>query len=133
VVVADDEQALAEMVAAWLMDVGVDARFALSPREALELISEFRPDVLVSDANFGLEQDGLDLARLATADQPDLAVIFMTGYSSSMKQLQELGERTLAKPFSREDLYAAVLPLVADDGIGMNSVQDVSEGGGQHG
>lgn len=114
VVVADDEQALAEMVAAWLMDVGIDARFALSPREALALISEFRPDVLVSDANFGEEQDGLDLARLATADQPDLAVVFMTGYSSSMKQLQELGERTLAKPFSREDLYGAVLPLVAD-------------------
>jgi CheY-like chemotaxis protein len=80
------------------------------------LIAEFPPDVLVSDANFGEEQDGLDLARLATAGQPDLAVIFMTGYSSSMRQLQELGERTLAKPFSRDDLYAAVLPLLADDG-----------------
>ena len=133
VVVADDEQALAEMVAAWLMDVGVDARFALSPREALELISEFRPDVLVSDANFGLEQDGLDLARLATADQPDLAVIFMTGYSSSMKQLQELGERTLAKPFSREDLYAAVLPLVADDATDASDAHDPSRGGDAHG
>lgn len=133
VVVADDEQALAEMVAAWLMDVGVDARFALSPREALELISVFRPDALVSDANFGEEQDGLDLARLATADQPDLAVIFMTGYSSSMKQLQELGERTLAKPFSREDLYAAVLPLLADDGAETNPALDRTEGGGAHG
>ncbi|NDE80252.1 MAG: response regulator [Actinobacteria bacterium] len=129
VVVADDEQALAEMVAAWLMDVGIDARFALSPREALELISEFHPDVLVSDANFGEEQDGLDLARLATADQPDLAVIFMTGYSSSMKQLQELGERTLAKPFSREDLYGAVLPLVAD----VNQSVESEEGGDGHG
>jgi CheY-like chemotaxis protein len=128
-VVADDEQALAEMVAAWLMDVGIDARFALSPREALELISEFHPDVLVSDANFGEEQDGLDLARLATADQPDLAVIFMTGYSSSMKQLQELGERTLAKPFSREDLYGAVLPLVAD----VNQSVESEEGGDGHG
>jgi CheY-like chemotaxis protein len=117
------------MVAAWLMDVGIDARFALSPREALELISEFRPDVLVSDANFGEEQDGLDLARLATADQPDLAVIFMTGYSSSMKQLQELGERTLAKPFSREDLYAAVLPLVADE----NATSTAVPGGEEHG
>mgnify|MGYP003336683016 FL=1 len=125
VVVADDEQALAEMVAAWLIDVGVDARFALSPKTALELIAEFPPDVLVSDANFGEEQDGLDLARLATAGQPDLAVIFMTGYSSSMRQLQELGERTLAKPFSRDDLYAAVLPLLADDGA--------SQGGEENG
>jgi len=133
VVVADDEQALAEMVAAWLIDVGVDARFALSPREALELISEFRPDVLVSDANFGVEQDGLDLARLATADQPDLAVIFMTGYSSSMKQLQELGERTLAKPFSREDLYSAVLPLVAESGSAGATSRDERRGGEENG
>jgi len=143
VVVADDEQALAEMVAAWLIDVGVDARFALSPRSALELIAEFPPDVLVSDANFGEEQDGLDLARLATAGLPDLAVIFMTGYSSSMKQLQELGERTLAKPFSRDDLYAAVLPLLADDvldragdddgsGAGVDAGDD-ARGGGTHG
>jgi len=133
VVVADDEQALAEMVAAWLIDVGVDARFALSPREALELISEFRPDVLVSDANFGVEQDGLDLARLATADQPDLAVIFMTGYSSSMKQLQELGERTLAKPFSREDLYSAVFPLVAESGSAGPTPRDERRGGEENG
>ncbi|MFM8847847.1 MAG: ATP-binding protein, partial [Actinomycetota bacterium] len=133
VVVADDEQALAEMVAAWLIDVGVDARFALSPRSALELIAEFPPDVLVSDANFGEEQDGLDLARLATAGLPDLAVIFMTGYSSSMKQLQELGERTLAKPFSRDDLYAAVLPVLADDVLDRAGDDDGSGAGGDAG
>ena len=45
---------------------------------------------------------------------PDLAVIFMTGYSASMKELQEQGERTLAKPFSREDLYNALSPLIAE-------------------
>jgi FixJ family two-component response regulator len=45
---------------------------------------------------------------------PDLAVIFMTGYSASMKELQEQGERTLAKPFSREDLYSALSPLIAE-------------------
>jgi hypothetical protein len=41
-------------------------------------------------------------------------VIFMTGYSASMKELQEQGERTLAKPFSREDLYSALSPLIAE-------------------
>jgi hypothetical protein len=29
--------------------------------------------------------------------------------------LQEQGERTLAKPFSREDLYSALSPLIAED------------------
>ena len=114
VVVADDEQSLAEMVASWLIDMGVDARFETSPKAALELIESFEPDVLVSDANFGEEMDGIQLARLAVAIVPDLAVIFMTGYSASMKELQEQGERTLAKPFSREDLYSALSPLIAE-------------------
>jgi len=115
VVVADDEQSLAEMVAAWLIDVGVDARFATNPKAALQMVEELRPDLLVSDANFGEEMDGIELAKLATAIDPDLAVVFMTGYSASMRALQELGERTLAKPFSRDDLYAAVTPLLAED------------------
>lgn len=115
VVVADDEQALAELVASWLIDVGIDARFATSPKAALALVEEFRPDVLVSDANFGEETDGIQLAKLATALDPDLAVVFMTGYSSSMRALQELGERTLAKPFSRELLYSTLDPYLAED------------------
>ncbi len=115
VVVADDEQDLAEMVAAWLIDMGIDARFATSPKAALELIESFEPDVLVSDANFGEELDGIELARLGTAIVPEMAVVFMTGYSTSMRELQELGERTLAKPFSREDLYSALSPLIAEE------------------
>ena len=121
VVVADDEQSLAEMVASWLIDMGVDARFETSPKAALELIETFEPDVLVSDANFGEEMDGIQLARLAVAIVPDLAVIFMTGYSASMKELQEQGERTLAKPFSREDLYSALSPLIAEARDGEDS------------
>ncbi|MFM8856620.1 MAG: ATP-binding protein [Actinomycetota bacterium] len=115
VVVADDEQDLAEMVASWLIDMGIDARFATSPKAALELIETFEPDVLVSDANFGEELDGIELARLGTAIVPEMAVVFMTGYSTSMRELQELGERTLAKPFSREDLYSALSPLIAEE------------------
>lgn len=114
VVVADDEESLAEMVASWLIDVGIDARFATTPKAALELVEETRPDVLVSDANFGDDVDGIELAKLATAIEPDLVVVFMTGYSSSMRTLQELGERTLAKPFSREDLYVALAPYLAE-------------------
>lgn len=115
VVVADDEQALAEMVASWLIDSGIDARFATSTKSALEMVEDFRPDVLVSDANFGEEVDGVELASLARAIEPDLVVVFMTGYSASMRALQEAGERTLAKPFSREDLYSTLSPYLADD------------------
>jgi hypothetical protein len=48
-----------------------------------------------------------------------------------MRELQELGERTLAKPFSREDLYAALSPLIAEEPIinsGQQPAMDHSEG-----
>lgn len=127
VVVADDEESLAEMVAAWLIDGGIDARFAVTPKAALELVEEFRPDVLVSDANFGDDMDGIELAKLAAAIEPDLVVVFMTGYSSSMRTLQELGERTLAKPFSREDLYMALTPYLAET-LAETNVGDIPRG-----
>lgn len=127
VVVADDEESLAEMVAAWLIDGGIDARFAVTPKAALELVEEFRPDVLVSDANFGDDMDGIELAKLAVAIEPDLVVVFMTGYSSSMRTLQELGERTLAKPFSRQDLYMALTPYLAET-LAETNVGDIPRG-----
>jgi len=92
----------------------------------LELIEEFEPDVLVSDANFGEELDGIELARLGTAIVPEMAVVFMTGFSNSMRELQELGERTLAKPFSREDLYAALSPLIAEEPAARNETSTES-------
>jgi len=133
VVVADDEQDLAEMVASWLIDMGIDARFATSPKAALELIESFVPDVLVSDANFGEELDGIELARLGTAIVPEMAVVFMTGYSTSMRELQELGERTLAKPFSREDLYSALSPLIAEESAEPRDRPSVSTSGRKKG
>ena len=71
----------------------------------------------MSDANFGDEMDGLELARLASAIVPELVVVFMTGFSSSMRALQEQGEHTLAKPFSRDDLFAALSSYLASNEV----------------
>ena len=106
--VVDDEVALADLVAGWLEDLGMETRVAYGPDTAIQIAEEFQPGLLVSDANLGTDIDGLELARQLVERDPSLLVIFMTGFSERIKALQAAGVATLAKPFSREDLAANV-------------------------
>ncbi|MFM7686696.1 MAG: ATP-binding protein [Actinomycetota bacterium] len=112
--VVDDEAALADLVAGWLEDFGMDTRVAHDPDEAIRLAEEFHPELLVSDANLGADIDGLELARRMVELEPSLLVVFMTGFSERIKALQAAGVATLAKPFSRDDLAANLRSHLGD-------------------
>ena len=102
--VVDDEPALADLVAGWLESFGMEVRVANSPHTALQVADEFKPQLLISDANLADPVDGLELARVLVQREPALLVVFMTGFSDRIKALQRAGVATLAKPFSSEDL-----------------------------
>ncbi|MFZ4719496.1 MAG: response regulator [Ilumatobacteraceae bacterium] len=112
--VVDDEPALADLVAGWLQDLGMETRVANSPEQALSTAETFRPELLISDANLGTEIDGLELARRLVQRDPGLLVVFMTGFSERIRALQAAGVATLAKPFSRDDLIASLRPHLGD-------------------
>jgi len=112
--VVDDEAALADLVAGWLEDMGMDTRVAHDPDQAIQLAEEFKPELLVSDANLGADIDGLELARRMVELEPSLLVVFMTGFSERIKALQAAGVATLAKPFSRDDLAANLRTHLGD-------------------
>ena len=110
VLIVEDEPALCLLVAGWLGSFGLETRAANDPAEALVAFDEFAPDVILSDMNLGVEMDGLELAgRIAFLD-PDVRIVFMTGFSSQMRELSERGLPVLAKPFGRDALRAAILP-----------------------
>jgi signal transduction histidine kinase/CheY-like chemotaxis protein len=122
VLVVDDENALAGLIAGWLTEQGAEVRVAETPSQAVRVATEFRPDVLLTDVRLG-DPDGVDGPTLATEVErilPDIAVVFMTGYSDRMHDLQAQGLHTLAKPFTREALGRVIFPApssaVADDG-----------------
>ncbi|MFM8267247.1 MAG: ATP-binding protein, partial [Ilumatobacteraceae bacterium] len=104
VLVIDDEPALADLVAAWLGDLGMATRVATTPAEALRAVEEFAPQLVVSDANLRAEMDGLELARRIVEQLPATVIVFMTGFSDRIKALQAAGVAVLAKPFTRDDL-----------------------------
>ena len=77
---------------------------ANTPEAAMRIAAEFKPELLVSDANLGAQIDGLELARLLVERNPALLVVFMTGFSDRIRALQAAGVAVLAKPFTAEDL-----------------------------
>ena len=112
--VVDDESALADLVAGWLEDLGMETRVANSPEQALRVAEEYHPELLVSDANLGASIDGLELARRMVEREPALLVVFMTGFSERIRALQAAGVATLAKPFSRDDLLHSLVTHLGD-------------------
>lgn len=112
--VVDDESALADLVAGWLEDLGMETRVATSPDAAITVAETFRPELLVSDANLGASIDGLELARILVQRDPALLVVFMTGFSDRIRALQAAGVATLAKPFSRDDLVTSLSTHLGD-------------------
>jgi CheY-like chemotaxis protein len=113
VLVVDDETALAGLIAGWLTEQGADVRVAETPAQALRIAREFQPQVLLTDVRLG-DPDGVegpDLARLVDEVVPDVAVVFMTGFSDRMHDLLVQGKHTLAKPFTKEALGRVLFPV----------------------
>jgi two-component system, OmpR family, response regulator len=122
VLVVDDESALAGLIAGWLTEQGAEVRVAENPTQAVRVAREFGPDVLLTDVRLG-DPDGIDGPTLAAQIEqvlPSIAVVFMTGFSDRMHDLQAHGMHTLAKPFTKEALGKVIFPLTAastaDDG-----------------
>jgi hypothetical protein len=110
VLVVDDEHTLAALVAGWLTDMGAQVRVANSMESALAEAEEFNPDTLLTDMTIGPDVDGLDIAARVTLLNPDINVVFMTGFSDRMQELSARGMTTIAKPFGRQDLYRVLFP-----------------------
>ena len=84
--------------------------WAESGTSALEQISLFQPDILISDIRMpGL--NGLELSQKIKNIYPDIEIILLTGYAEFeyAKQAMSIGIRQyLLKPFRFEDITAAL-------------------------
>jgi len=113
VVLAEDDIAMREMLAAVLREGGYQVTTVNDGSELSLLLCEPRPnvhfDLIVTDVNMpgGSGLDVIDQLRHAGDDTP---VIVVTAFPQTeiRKRAHELGLRLLAKPFELEALRAAV-------------------------
>ncbi|HEU4959496.1 MAG TPA: response regulator [Sphingomonas sp.] len=109
VLLAEDDEAVADLARQMLEELGYAVTRAADGQAALALVDRgLEIDVLLSDMMMPGEIDGLALARELRRRRPRLPVVLMTGYSAVAAAAGQEGLRLLTKPFTLDDLAAAL-------------------------
>jgi len=127
VLVVDDEEDARELLTTALTQSGAEVRTAATVRAALDILDQWKPNVLVSDIGMP-GQDGYDLIKTVRALEPEkggtIPAVALTGYASAedAARTRLAGYEThMAKPVAPSDLVVAVASLVAKGSINMKS------------
>jgi len=110
ILIVDDEQSYRQLLTLVFESDGHSIRTAPNGREAVRLVSEEAPDVIVSDVRMP-DMDGIEMLRAVRETHPDLGVVFMTAHASveSAREAFKLGaDDFVTKPFDVEELKLIV-------------------------
>ena len=110
VLIADDERVIADTLAMILNQSGFHARVAYTGEKALELASDFEPEMLISDVIMaGL--NGIDAAIKIREILPSIKILLFSGQAATADLLEKARAQgyefeILAKPVHPQDLLA---------------------------
>ncbi|HEY0778683.1 MAG TPA: sigma-54 dependent transcriptional regulator [Gemmatirosa sp.] len=110
VLVVDDDPTTRETLAAFFAGRGFAVRTAASATEGRQAAAAHSPDVAVVDLRLP-DANGLTLFEALRADDPELAVVFLTGYAdvaSAVRAMRDGAADFLEKPIDLTALEAAV-------------------------
>ena len=108
VILAEDDDLVHDTIVAMLEQSGANVRAAASGGEALALCKDGGVDILVTDIAMP-DMNGFDVAEEAMRCDPDLRVLYISGYAlDDDRALEQLPGTLLRKPFTRHQLVAAL-------------------------
>ena len=107
VLVADDEQVIANTLAIILNQAGFEARAVFSGEKAIESLESFQPDMLISD----VIMTGIEAAIITRARLPKCKILLFSGQAATADLLEKARAQghefeILAKPVHPTDLLA---------------------------
>jgi CheY-like chemotaxis protein len=113
-VVDDDPQQL-EIRKLLLEAAGHQVHTASTAAEAMGLLPELRPDVLLMDLRLPKLKDGLSLIRAAAEARASSKILVLSGWGEELADLpeQQLVTQVLAKPVRQEHLLQAIREALA--------------------
>ena len=121
VLIVDDEKDARDMLQIMLTQFGAEVRVSESAQEALKLLEQWQPDVLVSDIGMP-EEDGyflIEQVRALESARGGIPAIALTGYASSAERQKLLSygyQIHLSKPVDIEQLVKGIAGLAKTDG-----------------
>src|ERR1700678_2639959 len=110
VLVADDEQVIANTLAIILNQAGFEARAVFSGEKAVECLDTFEPDMLISDVIM-TGMTGIEAAIATRAKRPNCKILLFSGQAATADLLEKARAQghefeILAKPVPPPDLPA---------------------------
>jgi PAS domain S-box-containing protein len=115
VLLVEDDDAVRLLVADLLSELGYSALEAADPDSALKILrSSAKVDLLITDVGLP-KMNGRRLAEIARQLQPDLPVLFLTGYTQIAATRGDLiGDdmAMIAKPFVMEELSSKIQEML---------------------
>jgi CheY-like chemotaxis protein len=110
VLVADDEQVIANTLAIILNQSGFEARAVFSGEKAVEALDSFQPDMLISDVIM-TGMTGIEAAIITRAHMPNCKILLFSGQAATADLLEKARTQghefeILAKPVHPTDLLA---------------------------
>ncbi|MDH4229535.1 MAG: response regulator [Nitrospirota bacterium] len=120
VLVVDDDAEMTDLLVTVLTDAGYRATSASGPEEALAVIRDNPPRLVVSDLSMPTAS-GLELLEEVRATLPDLHFIILTAFGdwASFCRAQDLRvDSYLTKPVAMQQLLAEVAAILAADNPG---------------
>jgi two-component system response regulator HydG len=110
VLLADDDQAMRDMLTARLAHRGIDVTSVASGAEAIAALQHREVDVLVSDVTMK-GMDGVELCQRALEHRPQMPVILITAFGSmdlAIRAIRAGAYDFLPKPFEIDQLVLAI-------------------------
>ena len=116
ILLAEDEEAMRTYLARALENAGYEVVAVDRGTEALPLLKEIDYDLLLSDIVMP-EMDGIELARKASELDPDLKIMFITGFAAVALHPDSKAPKdakVLSKPFHLRDLVNEIDRIFAE-------------------
>jgi two-component system, OmpR family, response regulator len=118
ILVVDDEESVAELVATALGYEGFQVEVAQSGRGALTAATSFRPHLVVLDVMLP-DLDGFEVQRRLAADRLRVPILFLTARDTTEAKVHGLtmgADDYVTKPFSLDELVARVHAVLRRSG-----------------
>lgn len=108
VLVVDDEPSIVDAISMTLRHQGYSVEAAETGKDALAMVTKWRPDVIVLDVMLP-DVDGFEVARRLSADNEPVPILFLSALDNTEDKVRGLtigGYDYVTKPFSLEELIA---------------------------
>ena len=115
ILLAEDDESMRRFLAVALEKAGHDVTSFGQGDEALAALKTFRFDLLLTDIVMPV-MDGIELARHAAQIDPELKIMFITGFAAvalNPSNQAPAAAKILSKPFHLRDLVNEVQRMIA--------------------